>query len=175
MKYLRLLSLLLLVSQFLACTSEKDSSTFILVKNELDLDRKHETVELSRSDLGLEEGVLLAHVFIKDPLSSTYEITQTIDKNNDGVADILLFQPLLRPLEEKSYQITIDAQKSQDTTERCFSRFVPERTDDYAWENDRVAFRTFGPTAQKMIEENVKGHTYQWHGCLAEKSGLSHH
>lgn len=26
-----------------------------------------------------------------------------------------------------------------------FARFVPEREDDFAWENDKVAFRTYGP------------------------------
>jgi len=27
----------------------------------------------------------------------------------------------------------------------CFARFVPERLDDFAWENDRIAFRMYGP------------------------------
>jgi hypothetical protein len=29
---------------------------------------------------------------------------------------------------------------------RTFGRLVPERKDDFAWENDRVAFRVYGPT-----------------------------
>jgi hypothetical protein len=36
---------------------------------------------------------------------------------------------------------------------------VPERTDDYTWENDRVAFRTYGPVAQQMVERNESGGT----------------
>lgn len=28
---------------------------------------------------------------------------------------------------------------------KTFARFVPERMDDFAWENDRIAFRTYGP------------------------------
>ncbi len=28
---------------------------------------------------------------------------------------------------------------------RTFCRFVPERKDDFAWENDKIAFRTYGP------------------------------
>lgn len=48
---------------------------------------------------------------------------------------------------------------SQDSIPRCYSRFVPERTDDYAWENDRVAFRTYGPVAQKMVEDEEPGGT----------------
>ncbi len=29
----------------------------------------------------------------------------------------------------------------------AFGRFVPERQDDFAWENDKVAFRVYGPAA----------------------------
>ena len=39
----------------------------------------------------------------------------------------------------------------------CYSRIVPERIDDYAWENDKVAFRTYGPAAQKLVEQGKKG------------------
>src|SRR5205085_8225450 len=40
-----------------------------------------------------------------------------------------------------------------------YSRFVPERIDDYAWENDRVAFRTYGPVTQRIVEEGKPGGT----------------
>jgi hypothetical protein len=40
-----------------------------------------------------------------------------------------------------------------------YSRFVPERTDDYTWENDRVAFRTYGPVAQQLVEQGKPGGT----------------
>ncbi|GHB38787.1 DUF4861 family protein [Mongoliitalea lutea] len=51
---------------------------------------------------------------------------------------------------------------------RTFSRFVPERTDDYTWENDKVAFRTFGPEALRRVKEGEKGGTFSsgidaWH------------
>lgn len=32
-----------------------------------------------------------------------------------------------------------------DKDEKAFCRFVPERLDDFAWENDRIAFRMYGP------------------------------
>lgn len=35
-----------------------------------------------------------------------------------------------------------------------FARFVPERSDDFAWENDLVAFRTFGPALRAGIENS---------------------
>lgn len=31
----------------------------------------------------------------------------------------------------------------------CYAAFVPKRSDDFAWENDRVAFRVYGPALGK--------------------------
>ncbi len=36
---------------------------------------------------------------------------------------------------------------------KAYGRFVPERRDDFAWENDKVAFRVYGPAAP------LKGHS----------------
>lgn len=33
-----------------------------------------------------------------------------------------------------------------------FARFVPERADDFAWENDLIAFRAYGPAARDKSE-----------------------
>lgn len=39
-------------------------------------------------------------------------------------------------------------------TPRAFCRFVPERSDDFAWENDKVAFRTYGPKLRPGAENS---------------------
>ena len=38
----------------------------------------------------------------------------------------------------------------QETSEQkvmAYGRFVPEREDDFTWENDKVAFRVYGPNS----------------------------
>lgn len=37
---------------------------------------------------------------------------------------------------------------------RAYARFVPERKDDFAWENDLVAFRTYGPALRSGTEDS---------------------
>ncbi|MEI7955722.1 MAG: glycoside hydrolase family 88 protein [Verrucomicrobiota bacterium] len=37
---------------------------------------------------------------------------------------------------------------------RAFARFVPERSDDFAWENDLVAFRAYGPALRHGPENS---------------------
>ena len=39
-------------------------------------------------------------------------------------------------------------------TPRTFARFVPERSDDFAWENDLAAFRTYGPALRSGKENS---------------------
>ena len=36
----------------------------------------------------------------------------------------------------------------------CYGRIYPERKDDYAWENDRGAYRVYGPALQKTGEKS---------------------
>jgi hypothetical protein len=37
---------------------------------------------------------------------------------------------------------------------KCFARYVPERMDDIAWENDRIAHRIYGPALQHNPKEH---------------------
>ena len=89
-------------------------------------------------------------------------LSQTMDTDADGEVDEILFQTDLAANEEKKFIIegVENGQGLQPATEvSTFSRLVPERIDDYAWENDRVAFRTYGPEAQKITESGESGGT----------------
>lgn len=37
---------------------------------------------------------------------------------------------------------------------RTYCRFVPERSDDFAWENDKIAFRAYGPALRSGAEDS---------------------
>ncbi|RYX85509.1 DUF4861 domain-containing protein [bacterium] len=45
------------------------------------------------------------------------------------------------------------AVQAQDQTPSTFARFVPERADDFAWENDLTAFRVYGPAIKVKSNE----------------------
>ncbi len=42
----------------------------------------------------------------------------------------------------------------QQTLVKTHARFVPERADDFAWENDKVAFRVYGPALRNKPEDS---------------------
>ncbi len=49
----------------------------------------------------------------------------------------------------------VSAEVSVETASpRTYCRFVPERQDDFAWENDKVAFRVYGPALRSKPENS---------------------
>lgn len=150
--------LVLMLITMLSSFSQKNK--IITISNSLNNDREFETVEISKTSLGLKASDKLEYYRVKELGTSTYLISQCVDENGDGINDVLLFQPKIKALATKKYEIVlIVLDIIKEPTIFCYSRFVPERIDDYAWENNKVAFRTYGPVAQKMTEDKVKGGT----------------
>ena len=152
-------ALVLVLLAFINFGCMSTSKTIIVeVKNNLNLDRNFETIEVDLTNIKTLNEDTKSYKVI-DIETNLEIITQLVDVTNDGNPDVLLFQPEIKANATKQFSI-VPLNTNNDTLPmRCYSRFVPERTDDYAWENNRVAFRTYGPTAQKMVEDGVKGGT----------------
>ena len=177
------LSILALIS------CKKEVKTTITITNSLDIPRIFETVELSKSDLKLSETDNLEDYGLAD-IKQKPQTVQYVDTDDDGKADILLFQPKLSANDRLDFNLIKRENKPKEKLV-CYSRFVPERIDDYAWENDKVAFRVYGPIAQKMIEDGDKNGTLssgvdcwlkrveypiinKWYKKYADKTGTYH-
>lgn len=133
------------------------------VRNASSVDLNVTIVEIGLTELGaIPVNINLNDILVKDVETDSFLITQWLDNDADGRMDQLLFAIELMAGEVKEVKVfwkeggSALQPKSSVTT---YSRFVPERTDDYTWENDKVAFRTYGPVAQKMVEDNVPGGT----------------
>lgn len=131
----------------------------VTITNALPVDREFETVELTKKLLKLPNSVKLEELAVKEKNSDLFLESQTVDNDGDGTMDVLLFQPKIKASSKKEFEIVRAAITSASKNINCYSRFVPERTDDYAWENNKVAFRTYGPVAQKMVEDKIAGGT----------------
>ncbi len=184
----KFLAVLALIGCILSCKTE-DKSIKIKVSNPLDLPRSFETVEIPKQVLELTD---LNHFGIVNPANGEFMISQLVDKDDDGTMDVLLFQPNIEGASEAVYEITKLPENIAIPEENiCYSRFVPERTDDYAWENNKVAFRTFGPNAQYRFENGLEEGTLtsgidawlkkveysvidKWYKKYTEKTGTYH-
>lgn len=140
---------------FLSIQSEE---TFT-VENKLDIERK-EVMSLSVSQVEkmLGEKIDPSHIYVKETKSNRAVLTQWVDLDQDSKFDELLFFAEVNGNESKSYTLTTSGNPAISVI-KTFARFVPERIDDFAWENDKVAFRTYGPEAQRLTDEKLPGGT----------------
>src|SRR5581483_10814640 len=69
-------------------------------------------------------------------------------------ADYLVFQSDFAPGQEKTFILKPGTPAPYEPKVYC--RWVPERLDDFAWENDRIAYRIYGP-ALEIVEPACSG------------------
>lgn len=160
MNYLKHLGIGLIFALIFSCQSRKPIAE-IDVTNTLSIDRASETIEI---DLAKIPKILAEfdpkQLIILDGQHNELA-TQLIDLDGDGSFDQLIFQADIKANEHKHFHLTgtTETREKSSSNLSTFARFVPERIDDFAWENDRVAFRTYGPTAQQITESGKPGGT----------------
>ena len=52
-----------------------------------------------------------------------------------------------------SISLTVQKGKPENMVVKTYGRYVPERKDDFAWENDNIAFRAYGKALEKTKED----------------------
>ncbi|MRR23563.1 DUF4861 domain-containing protein, partial [bacterium] len=109
----------------------------VTVENTLSFDRKAETVEISLGDIKAKLGEIDPAALVVTDSKGT-EIPSQLIYAGKGEPESLIFQADVTASTTAKYYI---AQGTPQTYEaKAYGRFVPERYDDYAWENDRIAF-----------------------------------
>lgn len=86
-------------------------------------------------------------------------LSQLVDVDSDSLMDQIIFIADITANSSSQFTIGWDkrAKPAYQANIRSFCRFAPERLDDFAWENDKVAFRTYGLELQKMAEQGTPG------------------
>ena len=146
--------LLLLALIIIFCpASFAQNEIFVSVTNNLSIERQNETIVLDWKELLRLNSQLKADFLkITDSSNGGSLVSQAVDTNADGTPETLIFQVSFKANEKtKSIKIEPTTDKQPTANSKTFGRFVPERMDDFAWENDRVAFRTYGKTLEKEL------------------------
>ena len=142
----------LFVFTCVSCSTHKKDHR-ISVTNSSAFQRNAETIEIPLKNLGNSSLNLNDPIAVYDD-SDTPVLSQLIDQTGDSIPDLLLFQVNLAPGETRDFKIrNVERIPELPKDDRqTYSRLVTERMDDFAWENDKVAFRTYGPECQRLFE-----------------------
>jgi hypothetical protein len=114
--------------------------------NKLKIARSGETIELTAKDLAPLTEKDLNKLHVLDSAGKEV-LSQSVDTDYDDYhkPDTLIFQADFAPGETKTFTVTAGAKRVYKKEDfRAYGRFARERFDDFAWENDRIAHRTYG-------------------------------
>jgi hypothetical protein len=114
--------------------------------NKLRIARPSETIELTAQVLASLGEKDLTKIHVRDA-SGKDVLAQAVDTDYDDYhkPDVLIFQADFAPNETKTFTVTAGKKREYKKEDfRAYGRFVRERFDDFAWENDRIAHRTYG-------------------------------
>ncbi|MES2661521.1 MAG: DUF4861 family protein [Verrucomicrobiota bacterium] len=133
----------------------------ISTANKLPLARTSQTIELTAKDLEPLAAKNLNLVHVKDA-SGNELVCQAIDHDGDPLRtfDAVIFQSDFTAGETKTFTATVGAkQVYQKEQYKAFGRFVRERFDDFTWENDLIAHRTYGKALETWKGEPLTSST----------------
>lgn len=137
-----LLSLLLLIpSVSLSAAPHSEAQGKTLTFHNPSSFQRDEVVEVKGSELYKALGVKAGTpVVVKDKRGN--EVTSQLDHDGNLLVDVFV-----RPLSTTTYTVVVGQPKKY--RQWVYGRLVPERKDDIAWENDRGAYRIYGPALEK--------------------------
>ncbi len=133
----------------------------ITAVNKLNLARASQTIELTAAQLVPLGAKELNTVHVKDSAGKEL-IAQAVDTDGDAYrkADIVIFQADFAANETKTFTVTTGGKQEFSKEQfKAFGRFVRERFDDFAWENDRIAHRTYGKALETWEGEPLSSST----------------
>ncbi|MFT3830108.1 MAG: DUF4861 domain-containing protein [Opitutaceae bacterium] len=151
----------LLAAALLAPLASAAEQLLITASHALEIARPAETITVPWSEVAAAlPGALLQKMVVKDAAGRAlaYQVTNVAplakDPENKGVAyGELIFQYDFAA-GEKSATFTVEktAEVAPLFPSKAFARIVPERLDDFAWENDKLGHRTYGPALAAPAE-----------------------
>lgn len=149
------LALVLGIGLLVAPVPAQAPQATVTVRNPIDLARPSESVVLRSQDvrrvLKVDD---LRNVHVRDSANGQEVLAQAIDVNDDGVFEELLFQADFEPRQSRSFALGAGARQVYTRDQfRAYGRFVRERRDDFAWENDRIAHRMYGAALETWAQE----------------------
>ncbi len=127
----------------------------LTVTNPIDLARPSETITL---DVAALHKVLTftdpRTIHVRDERTGADLLTQAIDLDDNGTFEQVIFQVDLAPKETRTFGLSVGERRIARRDEfKAYGRFVRERRDDFAWENDRIAHRMYGAALETWAQE----------------------
>jgi hypothetical protein len=139
------------------------AGAIVTVTHELDAALPDAVIAVPFAELAAADPALrMFHVVVRDPVGRALpaQITNYQHDHRGAQYDDLVFQYDFAAGEKRAVFAVEHVAKATPPEPPCaYARFVPERHDDMAWENDRIAHRMYGPAlnSEAAGRERLRG------------------
>lgn len=139
---------LLLLTTLIGGCSTQNSEVMLRVENSSIGDRENQMVEIAWDDLADKLGTVATENLILVDGEGKQLPWQLVTNGSDS--EWIIFPVTLKAGETATFSIT---EGEPDSFKHLvYGRLVPERKDDFTWENNRTAFRVYGPALKATGE-----------------------
>jgi len=122
----------------------------VKIENSIGIWRKDEVFELDRAFLSKQNSKIMSSKFIVSNSLTGEQYPYQIINGEDGKPSKLIVQANIAP--GTTIYLNIKSGTPETYKTKTFGRHIPERMDDFTWENDKIAFRMYGPALQATGE-----------------------
>lgn len=148
MKFIKLFFCFILI---LPSTFWAQNKATISIENTSDLDRKDAVVAIDWKTILNSFPKIDTLNFVVINGNTKKQVTYQLEHQNAPDIQNLLVQVDVKA--KSKLALSIQSGKPEIFTVKTFARYVPERKDDFAWENDQIAFRTYGKAIEGSNED----------------------
>lgn len=123
------------------CTTEAKTHCNVNIQNSSNMDFTQHVVEIPWQDIVNQEGNIdTSKLVITDKTSNQLPI-QFETKGKNTIQNLLVQVTIPA---NTTIKLFIKSGNRKKEVRKTYCRYVPERYDDFAWENDKIAFRMYG-------------------------------
>jgi Domain of unknown function (DUF4861) len=148
MKYIKLFFWFVFIIP--VCFSAQTKAT-ISIENNSDTDRKEAVVAISWKTILDRYPKIDTSNFVVINTKTRKQVIFQLEHGTSSAIQNLLVQIDVKA--KSKLNLSIQEGKPEIFTVKTYARYVPERKDDFAWENDQIAFRTYGKAIEGANED----------------------
>jgi hypothetical protein len=133
----------------------QNQKAIITIVNPTSTNRKEEVVAISWKSILLKYPNIDTSTFKVINSLTKKDVPFQLEFHGEKMVQNLLVQVDLAP--KGSIKFIVQKGKPSSQITKTYGRFVPERKDDFAWENDKIAFRMYGKALEQTPKEMAYG------------------
>lgn len=144
---MKLLKPLFLLAFILPIISIAQTKATVTIQNKSALDRKETLVAIKWATVLSSYPQLDTANFVVINLNTKKQVAFQLEHKGNKAIQNLLVQLDIKA--KSLVSLSIQKGKPEPFIAKTYARYVPERMEDFAWENDKIAFRAYGKALEK--------------------------